>query len=98
MKIISGTIICIFLSCYGLISSAQSISNNSFGLQLNPYFDEFLFTGTFITTSDASGIYVLSGWDFIINNLVQTPIQFGSYSITNQTGGQILYSPNFILN
>jgi hypothetical protein len=48
MKIISGTILCVFLSCFCLISSSQSISSHSIGLQLNPYVDEFLFTSTFI--------------------------------------------------
>lgn len=48
MKIISRPILCIFFSCYGLVSSAQSIGSNSIGLQLNPYIDEFFFTGTFI--------------------------------------------------
>jgi hypothetical protein len=37
-----------FLSSYCLTSSSQSSGNHSIGLQLNPYLDEQLFTGTFI--------------------------------------------------
>src|SRR3989339_1871531 len=48
MKIIGRTILYVFLSCYSLISSSQSVSSHSIGLQLNPYVDEFLFTSTFI--------------------------------------------------
>jgi hypothetical protein len=48
MKIISRTILCLFFSGYCLFLSAQNIGNHSIGLQLNPYIDEFLFTGTFI--------------------------------------------------
>lgn len=48
MKIVNGIILSIFLLGNCLISSAQSISNHSIGLQLNPYVDEFLFTNTFV--------------------------------------------------
>jgi hypothetical protein len=47
MKIISRTILCIFFSGYCLISSSQSVSKHSIGLQLNPFFDEHLFNHEF---------------------------------------------------
>jgi hypothetical protein len=47
MKILGRTILCILLSGYGAISSAQNVGKHSFGLQLNPYIDKHLFDHEF---------------------------------------------------
>lgn len=47
MKILGRTTLCILISGYCMISSSQSVSKHSFGLQLNPYVDGHLFNHEF---------------------------------------------------
>ena len=47
MKIFGRSILCIIFSGYCLIAPSQSVSKQSIGLQLNPYFDGHLFNHEF---------------------------------------------------
>lgn len=47
MKILGRTILCILISGYCVISSAQSVGKHSIGLQLNPFVDDHLFNHEF---------------------------------------------------
>jgi hypothetical protein len=96
MKIVNGIILSIFLLVNCLISSAQSISNHSVGLQLNPYIDEFLFKNTFVKPVYAFR-YSLGIKDHISFGPELSGFQFkaltNDYSVTNlNIGGFFRYS------